>query len=383
MLTAVGFSTRALVQCAKREGMAVRSFDCCGDRDTLKLACDARLIELSDLSWIKSLEPSTRVLLAGGLEDSAEALELLSQVDPTIIPEQYRQMRDWRNWRRWSSASGIKFPSTYPIEDWPGAQAASPIGPTNDATQANQRWLWKKQRSAGGLGVKFVDLEKLTDLSFLRANLSSESGVLQEYVTGKSIGVSFLSSHHGTVILGVAESIPLQPHIWSDFIYRGSIAPVGIPPLVKSLLQEFANCVSSSTGWCGLWQADFLLSESELYLIEINPRWTASMELIVYGYDFPLVTWHVNCQELSVSDWNSIQSIVDVSQNKAHSRFRKEVLYANEDRIVSSEEHETLWQQRWIAGELNESHLWYADIPPANSALKEHAPVCSVIELLV
>lgn len=383
MLTAVGFSTRALVQCARREGMSVRSLDCCGDRDTLELACAAQLIELSDLSWIKSLEPSTRVILAGGLEDSAEALDLLSQVDPTIIPEQYRQMRDWRNWRRWSLGSGIKFPSTYLIEDWPGAQAASAIEPTNDAIRANQRWLWKKQRSAGGLGVKFIDSEKLSDPSLLRANDSSESGILQEFVSGKSIGVSFLSSHRGTVILGMAASIPLQPHIWSDFIYRGSIAPVGIPLWVKPLLHEFANSVLSSTGWCGLWQADFLLSERELYLIEINPRWTASMELIVYGYDLPLVTWHVNCQELSVSDWNSIQSNIDLSQNKAHSRFRKEVRYANEDRIVSSDEHETWWQQRWIARERNEAGPWYADIPQSHSALLKDAPVCSVIELII
>lgn len=361
--------------------MAVRSFDCCVDRDTLELACDARLIELSDLSWIKSLEPSTRVLLAGGLEDSAEALELLSQVDPTIIPEQYRQMRDWRNWRRWSSASGIKFPSTYPIEDWPGAQAASAIGPTNDATQANQRWLWKKQRSAGGLGVKFIDAEKLTDLSFLRANFSSESGVLQEYVTGKSIGVSFLSSHHGTVILGVAESIPLQPHIWSDFIYRGSIAPVGIPPWVKSLLQEFASCVSSSTGWCGLWQADFLLSESELYLIEINPRWTASMELIAYGYDLPLVTWHANSIQLMASDWNRIQ----LKMGDVHPKplmLRKEILYAEKDTTVTLEEGESWWGKRWSHQKYDVTDLWYADIPNALTVLTKGTPICSEIKRL-
>jgi len=382
LLTAVGFSTRALVQCANRDGMSVRSLDCCGDRDTLELSCASQLIELSELSWIKSLEPSTRVMLAGGMEDSAEALELLSQVDATIIPEQYRQMRDWRNWRRWSLGSGIKFPSTYPIEDWPGAQVAQAIGPTYHAIQANQKWLWKKQRSAGGLGVKFIDSENLPDPSLLRANFSFESGVLQEYVTGKSIGVSFLSSHHGTVILGMAESIPLQPHIWSDFIYRGSIGPVGIPDWLKSLIHKFANFVTSSTGWCGLWQADFMLSERELYLIEINPRWTASMELIACGYDLPLVTWHVESPHVALSDWTSMQSIINASQDKSHSRFRKEIRYADEDRIVSSDEHETWWQSRWIARERDESGVWFADIPRPHTSLHKNAPVYSVIELI-
>lgn len=363
--------------------MDVRSFDCCGDRDTLELASLSQLIELSDSSWIKSLEPSTRLMLAGGLEDSVGALELFSHVDATINPEQYRQMRDWRNWRRWSLGSGIKFPTTYSIEDWPGAQTASAMGPTIDTTQANQRWIWKKLRSSGGLGVKFVDQEKLSDPSFLQANFYSESGVLQEYVTGKSIGVSFLSSDHGTFILGMAESLPSQPHIWSDFIYRGSIAPVSIPDWIDSAIHDFANAVAHSTGWHGVWQADLMLCGQELYLVEINPRWTASMELIAYGYDLPLVTWHTHCRQFVESDWKRIQVILRAAHKKTRSRFRKEILYASEDRIVSANECESWWQRRWIARESNKSGLWYADIPQAYSTLPMGAPICSMIELMV
>ncbi len=198
----------------------VRSFDCCGDRDTREMAFSTEVIDLNDPSWIETLGPSASVVLAGGLEDNAESLELLSRVDPTIIPKQYLQMRDWRNWRRWALGCGLKFPSTYSIEEWLGAQASPTVDFANNLTQPVQRWLWKKQRSAGGLGVKFIDSKELEEPSSLRANYMAESGVLQEYVSGKSIGVSFLSSHHGTVVLGMAESLPLQPHIWSDFIYR-------------------------------------------------------------------------------------------------------------------------------------------------------------------
>ncbi len=357
----------------------VRSYDCCGDRDTRELACVAEVIDLNDLSWIKSLGPSERFMLAGGLEDCTGALELLSQVDPTIIPEQYLQMRDWRNWRQWALGSALQFPSTYAIEEW-HTQLRPMVEPGNDVMQPSQRWLWKKQRSAGGLGVKFVNSKELEEPSLLRANGLSESGILQKYVSGKSIGVSFLSSPHGTVIVGMAESLPLQPHIWSDFIYRGSIAPVSIPEWLVPSVSSFAKSVVSSTGWRGLWQADFILSEKEIYLLEINPRWTASMELIVCGYDLPLVTWHMGCGQFEASDWKCIQSKVGEAHGKPLSRFRKEILYAQDDSVVSLGEGEKWWGRRWIARECDGTGLWYADIPNIHSTLNQCSPVCSVIE---
>ena len=347
------------------------------------MAFSTEVIDLNDPSWIETLGPSARLVLAGGLEDNAGSLELLSRVDPTIIPKQYLQMRDWRNWRQWALGSGVKFPSTYRVEEWMGMQDSLTVDHANNVTQPVQRWLWKKQRSAGGLGVKHVDSKELEEPSLLRANYLSASGLLQEYVSGKSIGVSFLSSHHGTVILGMAESLPLQPHIWSDFIYRGSIAPVSIPEWLVPSVGSFAKSVVNSTGWRGLWQADFMLSESGLYLIEINPRWTASMELIVYGYDLPLVAWHVGCGQFDGADWKRIQSKVVDAHKKTPSRFRKEILYSIDDSVVSQEEGEKWWGRRWIAQDCDRNGLWYADIPPAHSALTRGAPVCSVIERVV
>ncbi len=380
MLTAVGFSTRALVQCARREGLAVRSFDCCGDRDTREIACSTEVIDLNDPSWIKTLEPSARVILAGGCEDIGESLELLSRVDPTIIPEQYLQIRDWRNWRQWALGSGLKFPSTYTVDEWLCSNVSATAESAKNALHQTQRWLWKKQRSAGGLGVSFIDPKELLEPSSLRADHSPELGVLQEYVLGKSIGISFLSSNHGTVIVGMAESMPLQKHIWSDFIYRGSIGPVLIPDWLVSPINSFARTVVRTTGWTGLWQADFLLTGSDLYLIEINPRWTASMELIVNGYDLPLVTWHANCRQLGESDWKRLQAKVEGTHRESTLKFRKEVLYAKEDSIVSIEEGEKWWGRRWIARDCVGDGLWYADIPQVHSALTKGAPVCSRIE---
>jgi predicted ATP-grasp superfamily ATP-dependent carboligase len=361
----------------------VRSFDCCGDRDTRELACSAEVIDLSDSSWIANLGPSSHVILAGGCEDSVDSLELLSRVDPRIVPDQYKEMRDWRNWRQWALEAGIKFPSTYTLHEWLDMRPAPTVELAEDVTQPSRRWLWKKQRSAGGLGVRFFDPTSLLESSSSQAYYSPESGLLQEYLSGKSIGVSFLSTRHGTAVLGMSESIPHQPHLWSDFIYRGSIAPVLIPDWINSSIYDFASTVACSTGWQGIWQADLLLRGHELYLLEINPRWTASMELIAYGYDLPLVTWHANCHQFVEYDWRCIQSNLRAAHEKTRSRFRKEVLYALDDWIVSADECDSWWQRRWIARESDESGLWYADIPQAHSSLLKGAPVCSVIELVV
>ncbi|MCU0713620.1 MAG: ATP-grasp domain-containing protein, partial [Pirellula sp.] len=269
---------------------------------------------------------------------------------------------------------------THTVDEWLRSHSEMIAENATIVSQTNPRWLWKKQRSAGGLGVKFVDSKELEEPSLLRANGLSESGVLQEHVSGKSIGVSFLSSHHGTVILGVAESLPLQPHIWSDFIYRGSIAPVSIPQTLVPSINDFASTVVRSTGWCGVWQADFLLCERDLYLLEINPRWTASMELLEYGYDLPLVTWHMSCAQFEKSTWNNLQKRLEKAQQESLSKFRKEIRYAEEDGFVSAEEADEWWGQRWIARTGEAKGLWYADIPQAHVALTRGAPVCSIIE---
>lgn len=380
MLTAIGFSTRALVQCAHRERLAIRSYDCCGDRDTRELAFDTKVIDLNDPCWIETLTPSERVMLAGGLEDNATALELLSRVDNTIVPEQYLQMRNWKNWQRWALESGLNFPSTHTPEEWLRRQVSPTVDPNAEVKQPGRRWLWKKHRSAGGLGVKFVDSNELKEPSQLRANDLSELGLLQEYVSGKSIGVSFLSSHHGTLIVGMSESIPLQPHIWSDFIYRGSIAPISIPKSIETPLSDFANSVVRSTEWRGIWQADFVLNGDALYLLEINPRWTASMELLAHGYDLPLVSWHVECRQFDRVTWQGAKSHLEKVQLGLPSKFRKEIRYAEEDGFVSAEEADDWWKRRWIARQAESNGLWYADIPMVHATLTKGAPVYSVIE---
>lgn len=383
LLTAVGFSTRALVQCAWREGLVIRSLDCCGDRDTREMACSADVIDLSDPSWVKSLGPSSRVILAGGLEDNVELLELISQVDPSIVPEQYRQMRNWRNWRGWALRNGLQFPLTFTLEESRNTQTIDAIGLTTNDPKTGQRWLWKNRRSGGGLGVSFVDSKDLVDLSSLKARYDSKQGVLQEYVSGKSLGISFLSSNHGTMILGVAESVPHVPHVWSDFIYRGSIAPVVMPNWLHESISNFASSVVLDTKWRGLWQADFLLAGNQLYLLEINPRWTASMELISYGYDLPLVSWSLGCVRPEKSEWNCMRSRVKKAQKQRFSVFRKDVLYAIEDRSVTASEAKEWWEQRWFSRENEKANLWYADIPQVHEKLIEGAPIHSLIERLV
>lgn len=347
------------------------------------MACSADVIDLSEPSWVKRLGPSSRVILAGGLEDSVESLELISRVDPCIVPEQYRQMRDWRNWRKWALRNGLQFPLTYTLEEWQNIQTLDAIGPTTNDPTTSQRWLWKNLRSGGGLGVSFVDSKDLSDLNSLKARYDSTQGVLQEHVSGKSLGISFLSSSHGTLVLGMAEAIPHEPHIWSDFIYRGSIAPVAIPDWFLEPISNFASSVVHETNWCGLWQADFLLPGNELYLLEINPRWTASMELISYGYDLPLVSWHLGCVQPKRSEWNRIRMHVEKAQKQGFYAFRKNVLYAKVHRSVTAREAQEWWEGRWFASKNEKANMWYADIPHVHEKLIEGAPVHSLIERLV
>jgi predicted ATP-grasp superfamily ATP-dependent carboligase len=271
-------------------------------------------------------------------------------------------MRNWKSWKTWAHIAEIRFPATYSD----AREFAQNVSSRGD----NQTWLKKKPSSAGGLGIRVYD--PLNDPSV------DQGTFLQERIEGTSIGVTFLTSAFGTIELGMTESLPLEPHPWSDFIYRGSTGPFVLDGFCREKIVRFGNAVGSSTGWRGLWQADFVRTRDSLYLLEINPRWTAGMELLEYGWNLPLVTWHCRADQVTEIDWQQWAQHLENNRSNSVDIWEKLVLYAPCDFRPDQNLLDEWWKARWIepAGRLG---LWVADIPATLDFLPAGAPVCSLI----
>jgi uncharacterized protein len=302
-LVVVGESCRALARSCRLAGWDVAAIDRYGDRDLLAVchtvgawpAASPRSATAPGPLWhALGALPAGPILPAGGMEQPRRAPP---QVPPGFTycgpqAEQLEQLRDVRQWRRWAKQAGLQFPTSQlrPADtaarphDWPGG------------------WLIKRSDSGGGLAVRTaVELAGTTtahDPTGSESSMLSEAPpqhYLQQRLPGPTIGVVLASSESGSRLLGA--SLAVESHQWPGprrFIYRGSHGPIQLAPQLLERLRRLAERIAEQTGIRGLWNVDLARGRrGQWYLLEINPRWSASMEMIELAGGGSLAALHL------------------------------------------------------------------------------------------
>ena len=103
---------------------------------------------------------------------------------------------------------------------------------------------------------------------------------VQPRVDGEAWSVVFVAAAAGTVTLGLSRQIVGDPAFGaSGFRYCGSILDGGSEALAIRAT-ALASAISQEFGLVGVNGIDFIRQGDEPVAIEVNPRWSASMELI-------------------------------------------------------------------------------------------------------
>jgi predicted ATP-grasp superfamily ATP-dependent carboligase len=390
----IGFTCRALAQCARRDGFLPTVIDRCGDRDTREAANRYRdwlpdpqqSIEAMDeyLAAFGSPSGASKSLplfciLAGGTENNIALIEGLSRRFSNLMkPESFIAMRSWRNWKSWAESSGLFSPRTCEL---------STFRPEVARMNSTQGLLVKDLNQAGGLGISTWESEQEPkDLGF---DSKIDHRVVQERIDGEAIGVTFLSSSHGSIALGCTEAWPPQTHPWGSYIYHGSIGPVSLSRVEWAALDGFAERVACHANWLGLWQADFIRKNDRWYLLEINPRWTASMELLDASIGLRIVQLHCLASSglMRKETWTSLCLRASQWRESAPSLcLAKRVLYAGDSTAIDDATLRRWWDNRLpleiLRGEGDTpSGCWIADIPNEPMQFENGFPVCTLIGL--
>jgi predicted ATP-grasp superfamily ATP-dependent carboligase len=141
--------------------------------------------------------------------------------------------------------------------------------------------------------------------------------------------------------------------------YRGSIGPVQQSPSTEVVI-EFAHWLSRKLdlrGWFGI---DLIEdTEGQWWLLEINPRWCASMELIdvADGKRIPWIDWQRRLCRGESYEWTPPES--------AGRMFAKRIIYAKSPlQFLSAKE-----TRRQRTGR------WYADLPVSGTTIQAGNPV--------
>ncbi|MFM7516738.1 MAG: ATP-grasp domain-containing protein [Pirellula sp.] len=376
-----GASCRAAAQSAKRAGAtSIYAWDDFLDADLAHVASAASLSEWEQDQARSSIDlHDCSVVLCGGMENKPELVDRLIQLGARCGAngDALRELRSYANWKRWAEASNIAWPLTLGPFDSENPEFHALCN--ND--EPKRLWLVKPVNGAGGIHVRPL----ANDHSFKTTNTDlskSSQWLVQQYIPGTSIGVSYCSDRVGTQVFGIARGIDARElEAPLPFIYRGNIAAIAITHQMEDRLRAFGDYVAKQTGLLGLWQADFQLdSDGKLWLLEINPRWSASMELHETLQGFSWMKKHLEIlrspEEVFVHD--SRQRKVSDGQ------MAKGVIYAPRDLNVSADQLARLWQARWdgTLGELQHAPFRVADIPEpirGGLAIPEGMPIATVL----
>ena len=312
------------------------------DRDTRDIAHACR--KLDDLKrgfrW-KTLAPALDalaeaapspllgVVYGAGFEDRATLLATLAKRWPLLgnAPSVVERVKDPELFFAALSSLGVPHPRTVT------AQSAAGDG-----------WLAKRQGGAGGSHV--------TAGQTLARGKDAGRVYFQERIAGRPVSALFVGAGDRAAVLGFSEQWA-APTEYSKWRYGGAAQPAELSKALKARLTQRTEQAAATFGLKGLGSADFLVDGEEAWLLEINPRPGATLD-IFDSEACPLLRIHLAAAlERQLPDGPLTLSEASASA----------IVYATEPITVSQSMN---WPE------------WTADRPFGGDCIERNRPICTV-----
>lgn len=338
-----GVSVRALAESAARAGADVVALDAYGDLDLRRIA---RVIAIPR-EGNGSFDPmrvarASRGIDAGAVayvssfENAPDAVETLARGrtllgnSPTVL----RRVRDPLALARALPRLGAHTP----------AVRASPP-PASDATP----WLLKPRLSGGGHGI----------VRWARGMPVPRTSIVQERIRGSAGSITFVADGAHMIPLALTRQLSGDPAFGaSGFAYCGSILEAHQPALFANAC-ELAAMIAREFELRGVCGVDFIARGAIPYAIEVNPRPTASMELVERATGSSIWLAHVaGCTAALAGSPGIAGQALSLAHGKA-------VLYARRSVVLGDTD-------RWLADDD------VRDIPAPGERIARGSPICTI-----
>ncbi len=344
----VGACTRAMAESAVRAGYRCTTVDYFGDLDQRALVPNLALGDLGVPCCAASLVcaseriAATSVVYGASLENYPGAVSRLASGRELLgnAPATLWEVRDPVALARALGAAGLEVARVLEAD---AARTADP----------RQSWIRKRRRSGGGVGVaRWRPGEGVRSWEFV-----------QEFIAGTPGSAVVVADGRRAVVLGLARQIVGSKAFGaSGFRYCGSVLPLTDEEEeftgVLYRVQKAAEAVVTAFGLRGVFGIDFMTRQGRVCVLEVNPRYTASMELVESAYGLSIFDLHVRaCRgllpvfELS-GLWRS---------GPAHG---KAILFARGAFVLGDTRH-------WIAAGVR-------DVPQPGAKFVAGAPICTL-----
>ena len=351
-LAVVGASVRAAAQSALRAGFRVVAADMFGDADLSRDVPTTRVLNYPQdlLDWLGQTECDAW-FFTGAIENHCDLVDELAKLRSLWgnDADRLRRVRDPFMLQRELAVSGIAFPETLH-----GA----------DARLDDGVWLAKTYRGASGAGVWRIDDEGAQN------RVKANHAVLQRFIDGISIAATLVVGRQATQLFGVTRQ--LVGDEGHPFRYNGSIGPLSVEPPIVEQLQRLGEVLRNRFDLRGLVGVDLILADGVAWVVEVNPRYTASVEILERALEISAIQAHVAaCQGSELEQLRLAPSPRDASHAAIHG---KRILYAPSDATVSPEFH--AWAMERAPLDVRRQLL--ADIPAAGETIRAGQPVLTM-----
>jgi len=264
-------SGRMLAQFLRDAGIEVVVIDCFADLDTRELAGD--FIQVSSLALeniinpVKTLQSRHQlnyVIYGSGFERYCASVRFLESCLTVLGNDSvtFCALQDKIRFFKQLEILGIDYPevSFFAPPDLSG-------------------WLTKPLQGEGGVGV---------------SRYSSGQGALkqvywQRYIDGESLSVLFVADKDKVSIVGFQRQLMRNGVSEQEFVFSGVISETDLPIDCCNLMIDWVTKLATSYQLKGLNSLDFVFRGQQCYVLEINARPTASLQL----YDATVIIAHL------------------------------------------------------------------------------------------
>lgn len=321
-----------LSQLARQAGFKVLAIDCFADVDTCDIAleyCQVPSLALTDIKaaidYLVEKYSVTYAVNGSGFERFVESLDYL-----------HHQLTLFGNRRSTYQALQNKSEFFQLLDDlkikYPEVSFSVPVQTDN--------WLYKPFLHEGGQGIGFV-----------RPNQENiHRQYYQRYIDGQAGSVLFLADGKQSEIIGFNRQWTERQSDAGYFLFAGVINYFELSPEQYRLIESWLKKLVTVYALTGINCLDFIIYQNQCYVLEINPRPSASIQL----YDMDMVVAHIKACQGQLTQFRPVSPTYSAYQ----------IIYANSAIKIP-------YNMRWPK--------WCADIPNSNVLIGAGQPVCSII----
>ena len=304
------------------------------------------------------------LLIGSGLDDAfEERLHIQNYVTENSYPikslnneiDVLKKARDIFSIYKLLEKKGVPTPKTYRFKQ-------NLIG-----KEIQYPFIIKKKKSSGGISVVKCENTQKFEL-FLKIqqekDIDLSEYLMQEFIKGIAISCTVISNGENNQIISVNRQILGEDLLNAPkkYIYCGNTVPANLLRNDRKKVIQISKFLTSQLKLEGIIGFDYVLSNHEPYLMEINPRIPGSIRVSEEALNENLLDLHVKSFGTE-NDWDFIQQKL---QNEAQKFVTKLILFAPqkiEPRMVK----------------LINKHPKVHDKSVPNKAILKGEPVCTIL----